>query len=62
MLAIAAVLGFTKAETERIYLFLVPAAVHRRRVGAAPAPPPRWCIGALAAQALATELLFYTVW
>jgi len=61
VLAIAAVLGFTKSETERIYLFLVPplciaaaAALPSERLGAV--------IGALAAQTLATELLFYTVW
>ena len=61
VLAISAVLGFTKSETERIYLFLVPplciaaaTALPSRRLGAV--------VGALAAQALATELLFYTVW
>ena len=61
VLAIAAVLGFTKAETERIYLFLVPLAC----VAAATALPERrlhLVLGALAAQALATELLLYTVW
>jgi hypothetical protein len=61
VLAIAAVLGFTKAETERIYLFLVPllciaaaSAVDERRLTP--------LLGALAAQALATELLFWTIW
>jgi len=61
VLAISAVLGFTKAETERIYLFLVPllclaaaTALSERRLPAV--------LGALAAQALATELLFYTIW
>jgi hypothetical protein len=61
VLGIAAVLGFTKAETERIYLFLVPLAC----VAAATALPERrlqLVLGALAAQALATELLLYTVW
>jgi methylthioxylose transferase len=61
VLAIAAVLGFTKAETERIYLYLVPLAC----VAAAAALPERrlaLVLGALAAQALATELLLYTVW
>jgi methylthioxylose transferase len=60
-LAIAALLGFTKAETERIYLFLVPLAC----VAAAAVLPERRLpivLGALAAQALATELLLYTVW
>ncbi len=61
VLAIAAVLGFTKSETERIYLFLVPPLC----VAAATALPARHLravVGALAAQALAVELLFYTVW
>jgi methylthioxylose transferase len=61
VLAIAAVLGFTKAETERIYLFLVPLAC----VAAATAVTERrlhLVLGALATQALATELLLYTVW
>jgi methylthioxylose transferase len=61
VLVIAAALGFTKAETERIYLFLVPLAC----VAAAPALPSRRLpvvLGVLAAQALATELLLYTVW
>jgi len=61
VLAISAVLGFTKAETERIYLFLVPALC----IAAATALPQRYLrpvLAALACQALATELLFYTVW
>jgi methylthioxylose transferase len=61
VLAVAALLGFTKAETERIYLFLVPLAC----VAAAAALPERrltLVLGALAAQALAVELLLYTVW
>jgi len=57
----AAVLGFSKAETERIWLFMAPLAC----VAAAP------CLGdrrlpavltLLAAQAFATELLFDTRW
>jgi methylthioxylose transferase len=57
----ASVLGLTKAETERIWLFLMPFAalaaattvpLHRLRV----------VLGALAAQALATELLFVSAW
>jgi methylthioxylose transferase len=61
VLAIAAVLGFTKAETERIYQFLVPIAC---LAAAAELPDHRLplVLGALAAQALATELLLYTVW
>jgi hypothetical protein len=58
---VAAVLGFSKAETERIYQFLVPLAC----VCAAASLPERWLpltLGALAVQALAIELLLYTVW
>ena len=40
---VAAVLGFTKAETERIYLFLVPLAVRRGRHGAARAAAAARC-------------------
>jgi methylthioxylose transferase len=61
VLAIAALLGFAKAETERIFLFLVPLAC-----AAAAATLPERRLGlvlwTLAAQALATELLLYTVW
>jgi hypothetical protein len=57
----AAALGLTKAETERIWLFLMPPAclaaaamvpLHRLRI----------VLGALALQALATEVLFATIW
>ncbi len=61
VLAVAAVLGFTKAETERIYLFIVPIAC----VAAAASLPERHLrpvLGALAAQALAAELLLETIW
>jgi hypothetical protein len=61
VLVIAAVLGFTKAETERIYQFLVPVAC----VAAAASLPERrlpLVLSAVAAQVLATELLVYTVW
>lgn len=57
----AAALGFTKAETERIWLFLVPFAC----IAAARALAPRrlrLVLGVLAAQALAVELLLFTVW
>jgi methylthioxylose transferase len=61
VVAIAAVLGFSKAETERIWQFLVPLAC----IAAAVSLPARrvpLVLGLLAAQALATELLVYTVW
>jgi methylthioxylose transferase len=58
---VAAVAGFTKAETERIWLFLVPLAC----VAAAPHIAPRRLTAAVAvlvAQALAVEVLFDTIW
>ncbi len=61
VVAFSAVLGFTKAETERIYLFLVPFLC----LAAATTLPRRYLtpvLGLLAAQAIATELLFETVW
>jgi hypothetical protein len=62
VVAVAAGGGFTKAETERIWLFLAPLAC----VAAAPHLRSRRAttqfLGALAAQALALQLLVGTVW
>jgi uncharacterized membrane protein len=61
VVALSAVLGFTKAETERIWLPFVPLAC----VAAAAVVPARRLPGLLwllAAQALALQLLFDTVW
>jgi hypothetical protein len=61
VIAISAVAGFTKAETERIWLMYVPLAC----VAAASALPPRrlpLVLGLLAVQSLAVELVFGTVW
>jgi hypothetical protein len=61
VLLAAALGGFTKAEVERIWLFLVPFVA----VSAAPglrAAPPRLVLAALAAQTLAVELAFGTTW
>jgi len=61
VLLIAAVMGFTKAETERIWLPFAPLAC----VAAAPALRAsrlRPALVVLAVQALAVELLFDTVW
>ena len=58
---VSAVLGFTKAETERIWLPFVPLAA----VAASAALPARRLPAAvwlLVAQALAVELLFDTIW
>ena len=61
VIVVAAAAGFTKAETERIWLFLVPLAC----VAAAPTIPRRRVTvvaGALVAQALVVEVLFDTIW
>ena len=59
VLAIAAILGFTKAETERIWLFLVPFVC----LAAAPVVKRPALIAALLAfQAVAYELVFDTLW
>ena len=59
MIAIAAVLGFTKAETERIWLFLVPFVC----LAAAPlVKRPALIAALLAVQAVAYELVFDTLW
>ena len=61
VVVIAAVGGFTKAETERIWLFFVPLAC----VGAAAVLPQRWVVlvvGLLAGQAFLMQHLLGTVW
>jgi len=61
VLAVAALLGFTKAETERIWLLFAPLLC---LAAAAVLPRHRLpvLLGLLGAQALATELLYDTVW
>jgi methylthioxylose transferase len=61
VIVISSVLGYTKAETERIWVFLVPLAC----LAAATELPPRrlrLVLGALALQAVLAELLLNTVW
>ena len=59
VLAIASILGFTKAETERIWLFFVPFVC----LAAAPVVKRPTLIAALLAfQAVAYELVFDTLW
>jgi hypothetical protein len=61
VIAIAAIGSFSKAETERIWLFLVPLA----SVAAAPAVAGRRShvvVALLLAQALCVEVLFDTIW
>jgi hypothetical protein len=58
---VAAVLGFTKAETERIWLPLVPLACVAAAC-AVPARRLRMLLWLLVFQALAVQLLFDTIW
>lgn len=61
IIVFTSVLGYTKAETERIWFFLVPLAC----LAAARAIPGRWVkpvFALLAAQAFAIEILFATRW
>lgn len=61
MIGVASVAGFTKAETERIWLPFVPLAC----VAAAAVIPPghvRLVAPLLAAQAVVFVLLFQTIW
>jgi methylthioxylose transferase len=61
VIAIAALLGFTTAETERIWLPFTGIAC---AAAAAVLPPERLraAVAALAAQALALSALFETIW
>lgn len=61
VIAIASLAGFTKAETERIWLPFVPLAC-LAAAAIVPAERLRLLVGALAVQALAIELIFFTVW
>lgn len=60
VIAVASVLGVTKAETERIWLPFVPLACVA--AAAVPIRRLRLLLGALAAQALVITVLFFTVW
>jgi hypothetical protein len=55
----AAVLGFTKAETERIWLPFVPLLGVAAAAGIRRVEPVLWL---LVAQALVVQLLFQTIW
>lgn len=61
VILVAAVAGFTKAETERIWLFMAPWACVAAAAALPPARVPR-TLAVLAAQALAVSLLLDTVW
>ncbi|HEV2769866.1 MAG TPA: hypothetical protein VGV40_06750 [Solirubrobacteraceae bacterium] len=61
VIVIASVAGFTKAETERIWLSFLPLAC----LAAATSLPPRWLVPAvaiMAVQAFLVQVLLYTVW
>jgi hypothetical protein len=60
VLAFAALMGFTKAETERIWLFLAPFVCLAAAAG--PSLRLRPVLALLAVQALAYELVFDTIW
>jgi hypothetical protein len=59
VIATAAILGFTKAETERIWLFFAPFVCFAAATERAPLRP---LLALLAAQAILYELAFETVW
>ncbi|MDQ6749797.1 MAG: hypothetical protein M3Z33_03445 [Actinomycetota bacterium] len=61
VIAVAALSGYTKAETERIWLFLAPFAC-LAAANALPARRTAPVLVALALQAIAIELLVFTVW
>jgi hypothetical protein len=62
VIAVATILGFTKAETERIWLFLVPFVCLAAAAATTERAPVRPLLAALAAQALLYELVWETVW
>jgi hypothetical protein len=61
VIGVASVLGFTKAETERIWLFFAPF-VCLAAASALPLGRVRPVVALLAVQVLASELLFDSVW
>ena len=64
LVLVASVIGFTKAETERVWLPFVPLAcvAAAAALAALPVARLRLVLASLAVQALAIELLFFTVW
>jgi hypothetical protein len=62
VLAVSAAAGFTKAETERIWLFFAPFVCLAAAAGPARHAPLRPLLAALAVQALAWELVWDTIW
>lgn len=62
VIAVSMVAGYTKAETERIWLFLVPFACLAAARGNLAARRVPLLLAALTAQAVAFEILLYTKW
>jgi hypothetical protein len=62
VIAASAVLGFTKAETERIWLFLAPYVCLAAATRLRPGPILTVVLAGLAIQALAWEALWNTIW
>ena len=62
VLIVSALMGFTKAETERIWLFFAPLVCLAAAAGAPSSTALRTLLGALALQALLHEFAFDTVW
>jgi hypothetical protein len=62
VVTVAALAAFTKAETERIWLAFVPLACVAAAEAGLLERRPRLVLGTLAAQAIATQLFFDTVW
>ncbi len=60
VIVVAALIGFTKAETERIWQFLVPLACAAAAATTRSRSP--WVLPALAAQALIVEVVLETRW
>ena len=58
---ISSALGYTKAETERIWVFLVPFAC-LAAASELPSRRLRVVLGALAVQAILAELFLNTIW
>jgi hypothetical protein len=62
VIGVSAVLGFTKAETERIWLFLAPFVCLAAATRLRPGPALTAVLAMLAVQALAWEALWNTIW
>jgi hypothetical protein len=62
VVTIAAVGGYTKAETERIWLPFVPLACVAAAEAGLATRRPRAVVGLLLAQAILVQALFFTVW